>query len=110
MEAVIRIVSAVTERGQTTIPAPVRHHLGIGKPDTLVWRIEGDGRVTVARRPATEEEPDPLLGGLLALLAADMAAHPERLAPIAAGLPGRIGSLSAEDSQPTGPDGGDDGF
>lgn len=95
MAAVYQTESAVTERGQTTVPAPVRQRLTIGKPGTLVWRIEADGTVTVDRKPEQVDEPDPVLGQFLAFLEADMSAHPERLHPIGADLVERINALVA---------------
>ena len=39
------IVSAVTSKGQVTLPAAVRRHLGIGRSDRVSFVIESDGTV-----------------------------------------------------------------
>lgn len=44
------IVSSVTRKGQVTIPAEVRRHLGVGTPDKVAFVLE-DGAVRM--RPAT---------------------------------------------------------
>ncbi len=36
------IVSTITRRGQVTVPAEVRRHLGVGTPDKVVFVIEGE--------------------------------------------------------------------
>jgi bifunctional DNA-binding transcriptional regulator/antitoxin component of YhaV-PrlF toxin-antitoxin module len=41
------IVSAVTSKGQATIPVEVRRHLGVGTPDRVAFAIE-DGTVRLA--------------------------------------------------------------
>jgi antitoxin PrlF len=78
----LEIEATVTERGQTTVPAPIRKALKIGKRDAIVFRLGSDGQVTVARKGASE--PDPVIGQFLAFLAADMIANPQMLRPVAA--------------------------
>lgn len=73
----IRLFSTVTERGQTTVPAPVRKALSAGPADKLAWHI-GEGQITVTA-VRDEEHEDPALEPFLALLEHDIAAHPERL-------------------------------
>jgi antitoxin PrlF len=48
--AMREIVSAVTRKGQVTIPAAVRKHIGIGVPDKIAFVLEDDGQVVI--RPA----------------------------------------------------------
>ena len=36
------IVSNVTQKGQVTIPAEVRRHLGVGTPDKIAFVLDGD--------------------------------------------------------------------
>jgi len=43
-------VSSVTSKGQVTIPAVVRKHLGVGAPDKITFVLSDDGQV--ALRPA----------------------------------------------------------
>jgi len=43
--------SAITSKGQTTVPREVRERLGVGPGDTLEWEVEGNAaRVTAATR------------------------------------------------------------
>ena len=39
------IVSTITSKGQVTIPAEVRRHLGVGTRDRIAFIIEPDGTV-----------------------------------------------------------------
>ena len=41
------IVSTLTSKGQVTIPAEVRRHLGVGQGDKLSFVIADDGRIEV---------------------------------------------------------------
>jgi len=36
-----QFVSNVTSKGQVTIPAAVREHLGVGTPDKITFVVEG---------------------------------------------------------------------
>lgn len=45
------IVSSVTSRGQVTIPARVRRHLGLNPPDRIAFVLGDDGTVVV--KPVT---------------------------------------------------------
>jgi antitoxin PrlF len=42
-----QFVSNVTSKGQVTIPAAVRKHLGVGTPDRITFVVEEDGRVAL---------------------------------------------------------------
>jgi antitoxin PrlF len=44
-------VTSVTRKGQVTIPAEVRRHLGVGTPDKVAFVLDDEGKV--ALRPAT---------------------------------------------------------
>lgn len=46
-----QFVSSVTRKGQVTIPAAVRSHLGVGTPDKITFVLRDDG--DVALRAAT---------------------------------------------------------
>jgi antitoxin PrlF len=74
---VLEIEAAVTERGQTTVPAAIRKALRVGKRGTVVFRLSDDGQVTLTRK--IESEPDPVVGTFLAFMAKDMMANPNRL-------------------------------
>jgi antitoxin PrlF len=43
------IVSTVTSKGQVTIPAEVRRHLGIGTHDKVAFILDDDGEVRLSR-------------------------------------------------------------
>jgi antitoxin PrlF len=45
------IVASITRKGQVTIPAEVRRHLGVAAPDKIAFVVEEEGKV--ALRPAT---------------------------------------------------------
>ncbi|MCX6024052.1 MAG: type II toxin-antitoxin system PrlF family antitoxin [Chloroflexi bacterium] len=50
------VISTVTSKGQVTIPAEIRRHLGVATNDKLSFIIEDDGtvRVSVPRYPTIE--------------------------------------------------------
>ncbi len=62
--------STLTDRYQTTVPAPVRKALGLNKRDKISYTIEPDGKVVMSR--AEQQESDPILGKFLNFLARDM--------------------------------------
>jgi AbrB family looped-hinge helix DNA binding protein len=55
------MIATLNSKGQTTIPKPIRDHLGLHAGDQLDFVIEPDGRVTL--RPAAIDVTD--LAGLL---------------------------------------------
>jgi antitoxin PrlF len=42
------IVSTITSKGQVTIPAAVRRHLGVGTNDKIAFVLEDDGQVRLS--------------------------------------------------------------
>jgi AbrB family looped-hinge helix DNA binding protein len=42
------IVSTITSKGQVTIPAAVRRHLGVGKNDSIAFVLEDNGEVRLS--------------------------------------------------------------
>lgn len=78
--AVFEIEATITERGQTTVPAAIRRALKVGPEGGIVYRLEEDGSVTLAKRDV--EASDPVIQNFLAFLAADMTARPEALQPV----------------------------
>ena len=42
-----QFVSNVTSKGQVTIPAAIRKHLGVGTPDKITFVVEDDGHVAL---------------------------------------------------------------
>ncbi|MGH7224774.1 MAG: type II toxin-antitoxin system PrlF family antitoxin [Gemmataceae bacterium] len=88
--------STLTDRYQTTVPAPVRHFLGLRKRDRLRYTFAGDV-VTISRcDPAEENEVDPALQPFLRMLAHDITRHPERVRPVDAGLVERVRDLTRD--------------
>ncbi len=76
---ILEISAAVTERGQTTVPAAIRKMLALGRRDHVVFRGLADGTVVIEKRA---EEEDPALGPFLGLLAQDIAARPQAIQAI----------------------------
>lgn len=70
---VLKAEATLTERYQTTVPAPVRQALRLKKHDKIVYKIADDGRVFLERSTETNAE-DPVLGQYLNFLARDIAA------------------------------------
>ncbi len=91
MAATLKVESTLTDRYQTTVPETVRRALKLGKRDKIHYTIRPDGEVVLTR--AAAEDEDPLLGQFLDFLARDLAAHPQRLQAVDAGLARRIRSL-----------------
>ena len=91
MAATLKVESTLTDRYQTTVPETVRRALKLGKRDKIHYTIRPDGEVVLTR--AAAEYEDPLLGQFLDFLARDLAAHPQRLQAVDAGLARRIRSL-----------------
>jgi AbrB family looped-hinge helix DNA binding protein len=58
------IVATVSSKGQVTIPAVIRKHLGITEPDKIAFVVEEDGSVQL--RPAQFTLED-VLGAIPAL-------------------------------------------
>jgi antitoxin PrlF len=80
----MEIEAAVTDRGQTTIPAVIRRLLRVDRRSPVVFCVTEDGRVMLTAKPAPAEEPDPVVTNFLTFLEADMAKHPDRLRPVTA--------------------------
>jgi AbrB family looped-hinge helix DNA binding protein len=47
------MATKVTQKGQVTIPKPIRDHLGIGPGSKVEFRRAADGVVVIARADAT---------------------------------------------------------
>ncbi|WP_333835111.1 type II toxin-antitoxin system PrlF family antitoxin [Rubrimonas sp.] len=47
----------LTAKAQTTVPLAVRRVLNLSPGDEIVWTVEADGRVTVARAEAPADDP-----------------------------------------------------
>ena len=75
----MEIEAAVTERGQTTIPAAIRKLLRVDRRSSVVFRVTEDGDVMLTAKPDPADTLDPVVAGFLAFLEADMAKNPGRL-------------------------------
>jgi len=80
----MEIEAAVTDRGQTTIPAAIRKLLRVDRRSSVVFRVTEDGSVMLTAKPVLADEPDPVVTSFLAFLEADMTRHPDRLRPVTA--------------------------
>ena len=94
MSATLEAESTLTDRYQTTVPEAIRRALRLGKRDKIHYSMLPTGEVVIARAEDATA-PDPILGQFLNFLAQDMAAHPERLQGLDAGLVQRINGLVA---------------
>src|SRR5665213_1013999 len=77
----LEISAAITERGQTTVPAAIRKMLALGKRDQVVFRVLADGAVVIAKKQEHRDDSDPVIGNFLEFLARDMASNPARIRP-----------------------------
>lgn len=91
MTALVREVSTLTARFQTTVPRGVRKRLNLQKGDRICFTLDEDGRVYV--EPAQTDGADPALGAFLDLIEADVQSHPERLGAFGGGLHDRLAAL-----------------
>jgi len=91
---ILELQSTLTDKFQTTVPAPVRKVLKLRKRDKIVFRVAPDGAtVTVAKASATADD-DPVIEGFLGFLERDLTAHPERLRQLPASLVKRARTLT----------------
>jgi antitoxin PrlF len=79
---ILEIPAAITERGQTTVPAAIRKMLALGKRDQVVFRGLADGTVVIAKKQARADDGDPVIGKFLEFLAHDMTKAPARIRPV----------------------------
>jgi antitoxin PrlF len=86
--------STLTDRYQTTVPAPVRKFLGLNKNDKICYTILPDGTVAISR--AEKAESDPSLKPFLDFLAQDIENNPQQLQLISPDLIDRVQSLVSE--------------
>jgi antitoxin PrlF len=86
--------STLTDRYQTTVPAPVRKFLCLGKNDRIAYTLQPDGTVAISRQIQTES--DPILKPFLDLLAQDIEHNPQRLQPVGSNFVDRVRSLVSD--------------
>lgn len=75
MTTLLKRVSTLTDKGQTTIPKSVRDALGIAAGDRIVFHVDAERRVMLTRE---DGEDDPVIIGFLDFLAKDMLMDPAR--------------------------------
>lgn len=100
MPALLRKVSTITEKGQVTIPKPVRDALGLEYGGRVAFCIDENRHVSVERDD--EGGDDPLIDTFLAFLARDMERHPERISSFPESLRHRMLDLVGD--MPVDPD------
>lgn len=94
MPATLDAESTLTDRYQTTVPETVRRALRLTKRDKIHYTIRPGGEVVLTRAGSADVD-DPVLAAFLGFLAGDIAAHPERLQSVDAGLVERLHALTA---------------
>lgn len=82
--------STITEKGQTTVPKPVREALGVSYGGRIVFRVDARG---VSLQRADEDAEDPVLRQFLGFLARDMSRRPQAIQALTPALAQRIGKL-----------------
>lgn len=93
MVRVVRQVSKITEKGQTTVPKSVRQALGIDYGGRIAFSIDENQRVSIERDDGDVE--DPVIESFLDFLSADMQSNPGRsIAEFPANLRARMQSLT----------------
>lgn len=93
MSKILRKVSTITDKGQTTIPKPIREALGVGYGGRIAFSLDEKNRVYVERDD--DEQDDPALEGFLDLLVQDMTARPhDAFVELPVGLRDRIAALT----------------
>ena len=76
MSRLLREISTITAKGQTTVPKSVRQALGLGTGDRIAFSMDERG-VIITRAEA--DEADPAIDSFLSFLAKDIEEHPERI-------------------------------
>ena len=93
MVTVIDAKSTLTARNQTTLPPVVRQALNLKPQDRVLYSIQPDGTVILARADSSGDR-DPVVDSFLEFLAKDMIANPRKLKTVNTGLVKRIRSLT----------------
>ena len=90
MPMVLERVTTISQKGQATIPKPIRDVLGVGDGDQIAFHVE-DNVVTVRR--AEEEREDPAIDAFLSFLAKDIGGRPKAIKALSPALAHRIAEL-----------------
>lgn len=91
MTALLKEISTITAKGQTTVPKSIRQALGVDYGGRIAFVVDENG---VSVRRADADGSDPVIDGFLNFLARDMEAHPERIEAIPPDLARRIAGLT----------------
>ncbi len=73
--------STLTAKGQTTVPKAVRQALGIRSGDRIAFRVDKNGKVSLARDDGDTSEAS-AIDAFLDFLSNDIKARPEGVAPM----------------------------
>lgn len=87
--------SKLTKRNQTTLPTAVRTALGLSGGDELGYIIEGTD-VRLVNASASREHEDPVVAGILGLIAADIQENPGRVELFPDALLRRIQAVTSD--------------
>ena len=93
MPLTLERVAKITAKGQTTVPKAVRDALGVGEGDSIAFRLDDQGGVTLARHEAEDEES--AVDAFLAFIAADIRRRPEAVTQLSEATADRRRSLAA---------------
>ena len=86
--------STLTQRYQTTIPAPIRKALNLSKQDKIRYTIEANNRVVISR--VEDVESDPAIESFLDFLETDLQSNPQHIQVIDSDLVKRASSLVSD--------------
>lgn len=93
MAPLLREVSTITSKGQTTVPKSVRQALGVDYGGRIAFSVDDQRNVSVER--VDDDEADPVIDGFLEFLTRDMQNNPSRsIADIPVALRQRIIALT----------------
>jgi antitoxin PrlF len=88
---VLEIEASLTDRYQSTVPAPVRRALRLRKRDKIIYQIVDEDTVIVRKKGVSRE--DPAVAAFLDFLARDLGRHPEHIQAVPASLRNRLQAL-----------------
>lgn len=92
MSKVLRSLSTLTDRYQTTIPEPIREVLHLNRRDKIEYIVEDNGKVSLSRA----EQDDPIIEYFLLFLVNDIKNHPENITALNSTLYSRAKSLVSD--------------
>ncbi len=93
MPALLKKISTITEKGQVTIPKPVREALGLGYGGRVAFYVDENRHVSI-EKVLDEADDDPVIDSFLAFLADDMQQHPDRICEFPQALVERMVELT----------------